>query len=572
MNKLQSVRLQRFKRISDAPFDLSNMNVLVGANNSGKSSIIQGLHFGIGLLQIIRLITRTPKFPPAISLNPTQLIYSPSENVYALGAGAKLVENEKQAVNIEFVLSSGDKCTITVKKGRNRNIQVAVENTATASTLASLENPFSIFSPGLAGISKAENYVSDGVLLRTLARGDANLILRNILLRLWEKEEQWQALHDDLHEIFPGIELFVQFNRETDEFISVRIKVMDEVVPLDLAGTGILQATQILSYIHKFAPNLVVLDEPDSHLHPNNQRLLCSLLRRVAEERNTQIILTTHSRHVVDALASSSKFLWVRDGTVDTAGPDDEIGILLDIGALDIKERASRPETAAVILTEDENTRQLKVILEASGFNVDKTIILPYYGVTSVKNLRPLVSLILAANPSVKIVLHRDSDYLTEEEVAKWEKDIRGLNVEPFLTDGVDIESHFLKVEHLININAGVSKDDFSEIFDETIKEVKDELIRSYVNGRIDIERKVGNIGKLDTGKLAVEAPKIIDANPGRFLFGKKVLPTLCRKFRDKYGLNMQVFQSSQEVSNKNLAAVAIKVFGIPKKAIKTKK
>jgi len=55
MSQLQSVRLQRFKKIVDAPFDLGEINVLVGANNAGKSSVIQALHFGIGVLQTIRL-------------------------------------------------------------------------------------------------------------------------------------------------------------------------------------------------------------------------------------------------------------------------------------------------------------------------------------------------------------------------------------------------------------------------------------------------------------------------------------------------------------------------------------
>jgi predicted ATPase len=49
MIQLKSVRIRRFKRIDDASIDLKDVNVLVGGNNSGKSSIIQGLHFGIGL-------------------------------------------------------------------------------------------------------------------------------------------------------------------------------------------------------------------------------------------------------------------------------------------------------------------------------------------------------------------------------------------------------------------------------------------------------------------------------------------------------------------------------------------
>jgi predicted ATP-dependent endonuclease of OLD family len=56
--QLQAVQIERFKAIADAPFDLGP---LVGANNSGKSSIIQGLHFGVGLLQTIELAGLWPK-------------------------------------------------------------------------------------------------------------------------------------------------------------------------------------------------------------------------------------------------------------------------------------------------------------------------------------------------------------------------------------------------------------------------------------------------------------------------------------------------------------------------------
>jgi hypothetical protein len=42
---LKAIHLERFKRITDAYFDLQVVNVLVGANNASKSSVIQGVHF-----------------------------------------------------------------------------------------------------------------------------------------------------------------------------------------------------------------------------------------------------------------------------------------------------------------------------------------------------------------------------------------------------------------------------------------------------------------------------------------------------------------------------------------------
>lgn len=76
------MRIQSFKRITDAAIDLGAVNVFVGGNNAGKSSLIQGLHFGVGLLQTIAL---SGIWKTSTSLSPTQLIYSPAVDIQALG-------------------------------------------------------------------------------------------------------------------------------------------------------------------------------------------------------------------------------------------------------------------------------------------------------------------------------------------------------------------------------------------------------------------------------------------------------------------------------------------------------
>ena len=561
LNKLQSVRIKRFKRITDAAFDLTDVNILVGGNNSGKSSIIQGLHFGVGLLQTVALAGKLPIASPSVStsLNPNQLIYSPSEDVYALGPGGKLLEEEDEAISFKFNLVSGDECSVTARKGRNRNILVGITNAQTARNLSSLENPFSIFSPGLAGIVKREPYVSDGVLLRTLARGDANLVLRNILLRL-SGTSQWNSFLNDLHDVFPNVELHVVFHAQTDEVIDVQIKTREELVPLEIAGTGVLQTIQILSYIHRFDPSIIVLDEPDSHLHPNNQRLLCALLRKVAEDRGTQILLTTHSRHVVDAMGFTSNFLWVRNGIVDVAGQDDEIGILLDIGALDIKERAGQPGIEAVVLTEDEITKPLETVLASSGFDLSKTSVLPYYGIAATKQLRPLIKVIQSINPRAKLLVHRDRDFLTDDEVDVWKKDIRNLNIEPFVTKGRDIKSCFISSMYLAEVNPGVNENDFQSLVEHVIDRMRDKIIEDYVNGRLDVARKSNRLGSINHGSLAVEAQRVVAENIHRFC-GKPVFRALRAEFQVRYSQNMVTFVQSDKLQDDVLKGFSLKAF-----------
>jgi energy-coupling factor transporter ATP-binding protein EcfA2 len=475
-----------------------------------------------------------------VSLSPTQLLYSPCEDLYSLGHGGHLPEDKKGAAETQFVLNTGENCTVQVRRGRNRNIVVGIDKCETAQKLASLEHPFTIFSPGLAGVAKTEKYASDGVLVRTIARGDANLMLRNILLRLWRTkntgEDKWHSFLDDFSQIFPDVSFSVDFNEKTDEFVQVTVSQHGSSFPLELAGTGVLQAVQILSYVHCFAPSVIVLDEPDSHLHPNNQRLLCSLLSTVAEERSTQILLATHSRHVVDALSGQVAFLWVRNGTVDLTKEDRDLAILLDIGALDVKELVGQKGIHCIVLTEDALKRSLEILIESCGFQMKSTAVLPYYGCTSPHNLRALLSVIRGTNPNAKIIVHGDRDYFTDAEVDRWATDIRALQAEPFLTDGVDIESHFLNARHLAKLNAGLTENYAQTLINQATKETRETSIQKYVNGRVDIEKKRGTYGKLDIGKLATDAPRAFDSNPERYRHSKTVM----KKLRDIYRANTQ--------------------------------
>jgi predicted ATPase len=573
--KLKSVRVQRFKRVIDASFDVPELAVLIGGNNAGKSTIIQALHFGIAVLQTIE--TSGTKWGKgrtlSTSLNPTDILYSPSENVYALGPGRQLSSKKDLATRIDYTLESGQTCSISFFKGKNRNIAVIVSNPVIAKELCKLDEPFSIYSPGLAGISKQEAYVSDGVLFRALSRGDANLVLRNILLRLWpgdsedqEKQDKWEEFVEHIRQIFPSMELSVEFNTEVDEFISVSVTTDGQHwVPLEIVGTGVLQAMQILSYIHRFTPKLVVLDEPDSHLHPNNQRLLCALLRQIANYGSTQVLLTTHSRHVLDAVGGTGNILWVRQGGIEVANQDDQVGVLLDIGALDIRERVGDPSTTAIILTEDEVTTALGLIVEASGFDPAHTVTQSYFGVTEPHNLRPLIHMIRKIHPKAVVVVHRDRDFMTPAEVDAWETEMRALKVFPFVTEKLDIESHLLNSLHLTELNATRSSDEFEGMIDSILAEQQEELVKNFVNGRVELARRDKTFGGLDLGDLAIKAQKQVALDPRQFA-GKTTLRKLRRQFKTATGRNLITHRKTTAISTEALRQAAKKVSKVSSK------
>jgi hypothetical protein len=283
---LSKVNIGRFKNIEKAILELDPINVLVGSNNSGKSSILQAIQFAVSVAQTTSTLENAKWYlsgPKAdrlqTSISPTNLIYSPLRDVYALALNRDLREDEDYAIRVHFEEGdSGDVSEIIVKKGRNRNIAIEISGNKLGQKLQSIEEPFSIFVPGLAGIPAFEEYKTPITVRKAAARGDANNVFRNVLYLLNKDKANWDRFIEDLRYIFPEIELNVDFNPDFDEYININIKLNEELLPIDAAGTGVLQAIQILSYINVYKPKLLLLDEPDSHLHPSNQRKLINML------------------------------------------------------------------------------------------------------------------------------------------------------------------------------------------------------------------------------------------------------------------------------------------------------
>lgn len=341
MPRLTSITVRRFKRLEELVLPLQDTNILIGSNNSGKSSVLQAIHFAVSVAQTSQLLGgvawQQDKYQ--LSFNPTQLLYSPVADVMTLATGGNLVEDANKRVEVEFTSETGDKCTVAVRRGRNRNIAVAIEGRQLGEQLQNIEHPFSVYAPGLAGVPREEHFMSPGRVRRIVARGDANLVLRNVLLMLRSQEGNgWNQFSSDLSDVFPNLKLIVSFESDTAEYINARFTVNDgPELPLDAAGTSILQAAQLLAYVSLFKPSLLILDEPDSHLHPNNQRTLCKVITKLVAQNNFQVVLSTHSRHVLDTMRSSSGVTWISKGAI-IPPPENEptnlTALLLELGAL----------------------------------------------------------------------------------------------------------------------------------------------------------------------------------------------------------------------------------------------
>jgi predicted ATPase len=564
MPKITTVTVRRFKQLQDLTLTLGDdVTVLVGANNAGKSSFLQALHLAASVAQTVRLVAEGVTWGKDVfqtTVSPEQLIYSPVSDVLTLATGGRLEEAANTRIEIELHADDGSVTVVGLKRGRNRNLAVSVEGRGLGELLMDFEHPFTIYAPGLAGVPKSERYLSAGVVRRIVARGDANLALRNVLRMLKNSPESWTQYIEDMRKFFPGIDIDVDFKDNTDEFVNVFFRLKNgSKLPFDSAGTSILQASQILAYVNLFHPQILILDEPDSHLHPDNQRKLCSLVADAASSRGFQAIISTHSRHVLDALSTRATIVWLNKGVQQPATDLNTTSMLLDLGALDSADYFADGALRSVIVTEDTETTGLEALLWSSGFIEDQTEVASYAGASKIEAARVLGQFLSTRAPNLQVIIHRDSDYMPEDKKAEITSEMSAAGISFFATEGSDVEDYFLNPEHLHHLNAELSADQIGVLIEQATNECAADSIEALINQRIlwaQAAKKVAR-DQINHGNIAVTAQSDYTADPTKYRRGKIVLKRVISLMQSAIHKNPRVFFTSPFLNSPLLKSIA---------------
>ncbi|OMG74905.1 ATP-dependent nuclease [Burkholderia ubonensis] len=509
------VKIERFKNLASVDLDLSGLTLLVGGNNAGKSSVLQAIQFGVSVAQTSAMQGGAwADDRLATSIGQSDLVYSPIKDVLSLGPNGRLREPENEAISITYRQAESE-TKVSVRKGRNKNVRFELVGQALGQQLQSITSPFSALVTGLAGIPSEEEFETNIVVRKAAAKGDSNSVFRNILLQLKSDPQKWQRFQSQIQRIFPEYDLEVAFNPDADEIIRCSVQRDGITYPIDSCGTGVLQAIQIFSYINLFEPEILLLDEPDSHLHPNNQKQLAEELIAAAGS-GLNVVVSTHSRHLVEALFENARLVWLKEGAVQPDVEDYEIKALLEIGALNVGERLGNPRY--IFLTEDKDQNLFSVLLEANGYDLDECDIVSYSGCTQVGTAITLISHLRKTHNEARYVIHRDRDFLTEDVLNEYRQKFARIDVEVFIPEGNDIEAFFAKPEH-IAAACGIEDARAQAVVQAAYEARRDELTAKYVNTRFENLRKAGQ--QPNVGELAVECNALMLGPAAAVVHGK---------------------------------------------------
>jgi energy-coupling factor transporter ATP-binding protein EcfA2 len=293
-NHFTAIKFRNYKAFKSYSVNLAEFNILVGANNAGKSTVIGA--FRILAEGLKRARSRNAEY------NDSALIrgYCYSVNLAGLPVSTENVftnYDESEPAIVEFKLSNGNALRLIFPE---REVCYLVCDTAGKSvkTPAEFKRAFDVtvsFVPILGPVEHEEQLNTDETARRALLTHRASRNFRNIWYHIPDGFEAFRRL---VQETWPGMDIQPPEVRRDAEAAKLDMFCPEERVPRELywAGFGFQVWCQMLTFISK-APtdSLLIIDEPDIYLHSDLQRQLVGLLR----DRAGDVIIATHSTEIL---------------------------------------------------------------------------------------------------------------------------------------------------------------------------------------------------------------------------------------------------------------------------------
>ncbi|MES0074936.1 AAA family ATPase [Mesorhizobium sp. M0058] len=540
--RIKSIDIGNFKAISSTKVNLLDFNVIVGANGSGKSSVLQAMHWMFQSGRNRRIEARS-KSSDGVTLSEKNATYMPSPDYRNAGHSSEYgnkTGTPQLDMGVVAIMDDGSEVTaeLWIKSARNAGILVHIPSgNAFISNLRDPSREFSAYIPGLAGIPLSEEKRSRAIVQRLAAAGDANTVLRNVLLLLKgtaiDGKNGLMLLEEYVSQVMGKLSLDVTFLDERDSNISARFTTADMQAsekkwrPLELAGVGFLQVIQIFAYLLYFRPALLLVDEPDAHLHPTAQERLVPVLVAASQRTDTQVVLTTHSPSVVRALPSDARVIWMKEGKVQDGG-DTEGRRLMGWGLLDRK---------ILMLTEDEDAGMIRTIL-SQWPHLDRAVaVWPVRGSGKVPEAEVIKDFIEITAGSLKVVIHRDRDFLMPGELAALGGPYSDKGHVVWFTKYSDMEAYWTN-ESAIASHFGISEETARQLLEDAVAEaaannVALETRRRKRNDAANKFNKKGNLPQFGDSEVEVEAAE----HGKQYVVLGKDLRNAIRKVAHKAGL-----------------------------------
>ncbi len=303
---IRKVVLRNFKRFGEVEFDIPGHVVLAGPNNTGKTTLLQAIAaWELGFRKWRELNDFNVR-NGYVKQELERLAFSP----VAVRSFEHLWRDKKPGKNIEIGIQADGASMVTFEFEFRSAGSILVRPKANVYG-GSLQNKSlnfaTTFIPAMSGLARSEPLYGDPRTINSaLAQGRPGEVLRNLLYLAHQDDAAWRSLDDMMQRMFycrleapkSGEELICEYRQG----LSSDAPVLD----IASAGSGFLQVLLLFALLLTRgrrvdgAATVLLVDEPDAHLHMLLQRSIYGELRKIASERDAQLFVATHSEMIVN--------------------------------------------------------------------------------------------------------------------------------------------------------------------------------------------------------------------------------------------------------------------------------
>ncbi|MGE4586623.1 MAG: Fic family protein [Mangrovibacterium sp.] len=182
-----------------------------------------------------------------------------------------------------------------------------------------------------------------------------------------------------------------------------------------------------------------------------------------------------------------------------------------------------------IVLTEDSVTNNLlALLLKSSGFKPEETNIISYEGCSKLASANLFSIFVRQKMPWVRILVHRDRDYLTDSEVEYQKQSFRRIDTHLFVTKGTDIESYFINSRHVHHCYPSISESRAMQLIRDAMEEVFPKSV-DYL-----WKKEFGQHRTEDRSHLGWAVEELVRKDLSRFTHGKTALRVLTAQIQDE--------------------------------------
>lgn len=317
---IQKVVLRRFKRFQDTEVPLGDHVVFAGPNNQGKTTVLQAIAAWSVAFEKWRAENR---LSPRKGAYPKAHLTRQDFSAVPLRRFDLLWHQSKTKGPVEIELYT-DAWALTMRFEWDNKETATVRPKADAALTPEVLRAIDlrpVYVAPMSGLLRDEPVHDDDMQRELIGQGKPGDILRNLLYSAHRNQPQWEKLQKSIRKLF-GYELAPP--RKVGAYIDAGYSERVGGVRLDVAsaGSGFLQVLMLLAFLYTREGSVLLVDEPDAHLHMILQGVIYGELERIAAAQRSQLIVATHSEVVIGRASAEQLRVLTPSGVREFASRD----------------------------------------------------------------------------------------------------------------------------------------------------------------------------------------------------------------------------------------------------------